>query len=132
MIGLDVGKVHTGVARASVAAKLAEPLNSVKTVELDEYLLGMTKKNTIESIVVGLPRNLDGQDTAQTDWVREWAKTVKDKFNVPFYWQDEALTSKQAAASKLSAKKAVDEHALAAAIILQDFLDAPEAERVAC
>jgi RNase H-fold protein (predicted Holliday junction resolvase) len=53
--------------------------------------------------------------------------------NLPFYWQDEALTSQAADKIQNSKSKAqnIDEHSLAAAIILQDFLDGAENDRVA-
>jgi putative holliday junction resolvase len=84
----------------------------------------------VDTIVVGLPRNLHGDDTAQTVWVRQWADGLKAKIDLPIYWQDEALTSKQALSYKRDTKSSVDEHALAAAVILQDFLDTPEADRL--
>jgi len=102
----------------------------------------LIKELDVSMIAVGLPRNLSGDDTAQTAWVRQWVDKAKDKLNVAFYWQDEALTSRKAADEIRKSKhefripnsefRGVDEHAMAAAIILQDFLDTPETERVIC
>ena len=131
-IGLDVGQKHIGVARASSIAALAEPLTTIKTSEDLTQLEKMIRENSVHSVVVGLPRNLQGDDTAQTAWVRDWVARAKKHLVLPFYWQDEALTSKLAQMHKLSSKNPVDEHAMAAAIILQDFLDTPEAERSVC
>jgi putative Holliday junction resolvase len=69
---------------------------------------------------------LSGQETDQTAAVRSFAAQLKATLQVPLYWQDEALTSKQAnveleAKGKPFAKGDVD--ALAACYILQDFLD---------
>jgi putative Holliday junction resolvase len=129
ILGLDVGLAHTGVARASNVALLSEPLDSFATKGVIDQLKRLVEKTPTEAIVVGLPRNLEGNDTRQTEWVREWVTQAKKEISVPFYWQDEALTSHQAA--KISYKNS-DEHAKAAAIILQDFLDTPDDERVAC
>ena len=130
LIGLDVGHKHTGIARASELAGLAEPLMSVDTAELTKALSGLSKDKKIAAVVVGLPRNLQGEDTSQTTWMRGFVDDFKKQVNLVFYWQDEALTSKLAASSKLKAKSQADEHALAAAIVLQDFLDMPPAGRV--
>lgn len=131
ILGLDVGKVRTGIARASSVARLAEPLMSVETSKLPACLQELLANDETEAVAVGLPRNLKGEDTAQTTWVRKWASGFKQQIDVPLFWQDEALTSKQAENLKLKAKS-YDEHSLAAAIILQDFLDGLEAERTAC
>ncbi len=130
VIGLDVGQKRTGIARASMVAKLAESLLSVPTEQLIEKLKALVKQNKVDAIVVGLPRNLEGQDTAQTKWVRQWVNSVKKEIPIAtFYLQDEALTSKIAISKNQKAKSSVDRHALAAAIILQDWLDAPNEQR---
>lgn len=132
LLGLDVGRASSGIARASSVAKLAEPLMSIETSKLADCLHKLVAEGGVGAIIVGLPRNLKGEDTPQTTWVREWVSDIKDKFDIPFFWQDEALTTQKAESLKLKAKSHIDEHGLAAAIILQDFLDSPEAERTAC
>jgi len=134
LLGLDIGNARSGLARASSLARLAEPLFSVDTANLLSTIKDFQDSSDLSAVVVGLPRNLDGQDTEQTRRVRNWVDKTKPKLNLPMYWQDEALTSQKARAlsSELSTKGSFDEHALAAAIILQDFLDAPEAERALC
>lgn len=131
LLGLDVGQKRIGVARASSAAKLAEPLKTISTASGLKELKGIIKEQDAQTIVVGLPRNLRGDDTPQTTWVRSWVDEAKKQIKLPFYWQDEALTSVQAESLKLKAKNQ-DIDALAAAIILQDFLDVPETGRVLC
>jgi RNase H-fold protein (predicted Holliday junction resolvase) len=79
-----------------------------------------------------LPRGLNGNETQQTTWVRDFVVNAKRKIDLPFYWQDEALTSRIAQAKKAVHKKVHDIDSLAAAIILQDFLESPPADRVIC
>lgn len=130
-IGLDVGSKRTGIARASDIAKIAEPLKTVETKGLDGVLAELIKNDDISGIVVGLPRNLQGDDTDQTAWVRQWVADAKGKIGKEFYWQDEALTSVEAEKQPVT-KNHPGIDALSAAIILQDFIDTPTAERVAC
>lgn len=134
LLGLDVGKARTGIARASSMARLAEPLMTVGTADLIKILGELIKEQNYSIVVVGLPRNLQGDETAQTEWVRHWVDKAKKKLATEFYWQDEALTTKIAEAHQLSKGKKIPQgaDAMAAAIILQDFLDAPEAIRVGC
>lgn len=131
-LGLDVGHKRIGTARASALAMLAEPLDTISTHNALEKLGEIIDKRHVGTIVVGLPRNLAGNDTAQTDWVRDWVRQAQEQIDLPFYWQDEALTSVIAEASRQAHKHPRDVDALAAAIILQDFLDSPESERVPC
>lgn len=128
-IGLDVGEARTGFARASDVAKIAEPLFTVPTKDALAKIVELAGKEKIAGLVVGLPRNLDGDDTAQTKWVRQWVDEIKPKINFPIYVQDEALTSKLAETKKAADGSKYDTDSLAASIIMQDFIDSPEAER---
>lgn len=119
-LGVDAGAARIGIARGNSVAKLAEPLKTVAAAEALRILEDLVKSNAVSAIVVGLPRNLDGNDTPQTKAVRRWTNQLKSQINRPLYWQDEALTSQAGA-----------DDAQAAAIILQDFLDGPESDRVA-
>jgi putative Holliday junction resolvase len=133
IIGLDIGSKCTGIARASSIAKLSEPLMSVPADSANDTLREYINEHEVEAIAVGLPRNLSGDDTKQTEEVRAWVRQAQEAIDVPFYWQDEALTSREAADELRSADfrhQKFDEHALAAAIILQDFIDTAEGERV--
>jgi putative Holliday junction resolvase len=132
LLSLDVGLKRTGIARASAQARLAEPLVTVPTTDVLKKLKDLIEEYNVGTIVVGLPRNLQGNDTQQTTWVRDWVKSAKSKIDLPFYWQDEALTTRIAEAKKLSYKRVHDVDSLAAAIILQDFLEMPETERMMC
>lgn len=126
-IGVDYGSVRVGLARGATAARLAEPLKTMPTEQAVSEINRLASENHVAGVVVGLPRNLSGDDTKQTQSVRSWVDSIKKEIDLPFYWQDEALTS--AAAANKNAK---DIDAAAAAALLQDFLDTPEEERVRC
>lgn len=128
-LGIDVGEARIGIARGNSAARLAEPLKTIEAFQAEVELERLIKENSVSALVIGLPRGLDGSETDQTQVVRNWAKSIQTKISLPFYWQDEALTSHRAESSKQN--KTVGNDAVAAAIILQDFLDGPESDRVA-
>lgn len=132
-LGVDVGAARVGIARGSGLARLAEPLKTVAAGQAVGELIDLVSANQAGAVVVGLPRNLDGKDTRQTQYVRDWVREAKTKVKLPFYWQDEALTSRQAAGKIQNSKfkhQSIDEHSVAAAIILQDFLNADKDDRV--
>ena len=122
LIAVDLGKKHTGLARSSTISKIASPLMTLATDDLVAELQKIIRKNQVEAIILGLPRNLEGKDTEQTLWVREYAKTLKQQINRPLYFVDEALTTGQGGGK--------DDHQTAATAILQDFLLTPETERI--
>lgn len=125
-IGVDVGSARIGLARGSGLAKLAEPIKVIPAADFVKAIMEITSIYQTDAVVIGLPRNLDGEETRQTKYVRDWVKRVIPQINLPFYWQDEALTTQTAA------KFAVNNDAQAASVILQDFLDTPKDERVRC
>ncbi len=123
ILGLDLGMKRSGLARSSAIAKIAEPLKIVDTQTLIDEILKYVNNTETSAIVVGLPRNSNGDDTAQTRWVKQWAKQAKDQLKLPFYYQDEFLSTKLAEDKSRDLVKN-DDHA--AAIILQDFLDSSQ------
>lgn len=124
---LDLGMVRTGIARASMEAGIPEPLITMPTTTILNDLPKLIEKYQIDTIVIGLPRNLEGNDTKQTAWVRQWAETFKSHIAQQMYWQDEAATTTTAREQYDNTYASVD--ALSAAIILKDFLLTPADKR---
>lgn len=145
-MGLDVGHRRIGVAVSDASRTLARPLGVIEVRTLDRAtaarvageiagLLG-DEDEGVSMVVVGLPRRLDGSDNDMTAPVQQFAGRLGQEMNVPVVLQDERLTSVEAE-SRLSLrekdwrarKKKLD--AAAAAIILQDYLDAASAKAAA-
>jgi putative Holliday junction resolvase len=126
-LGVDVGESRIGLARGSSLARIAEPLKTLSAKDAIAQIAAVAKQNNSAAIVVGLPRNLSGAETLQTKTVRGWTAKAKSQIDLPFYWQDEALTSSQA--EKEFSGKRGDIDAIAASIILQDFLNTPNDQR---
>lgn len=126
VIALDVGEKRIGVASASVAAMLPHPLMTISRSEQTMHdIVQLVQEQRAVAIVIGLPRGLDGQDTAQTRTVEQFGHELEQHLNIPLYWQDEALTSRQAEEELQTRGKPYqkgDIDALAATYILEDFL----------
>ena len=117
IIALDYGAARIGVARANDVARIPEPLEALdatKPEELDELI----KKLQPSLIVLGLPRNLHGSNTQQTEDVLKFRKDL-EKFETPVVLQDEALTTVMAEERKME-NESTD--SVAASIILEDYL----------
>lgn len=132
ILALDVGQKRTGIARASSEARLAEPLKTVETEKVFSELGSILSNHQVEAVVVGLPRNSNSQDTDQTRWVRRWAADAKSQIGAPLYWQDEFLTSELAEAKTNTRSKGRldNSDAVAACIILEDFLSSDKSDHI--
>lgn len=127
IVCLDVGEKRIGVAVADTAVRIAVPF---ETVDVDgteiEAIAKIIVTEQADVVVVGYPRNQSGEVTAQTSYVEEFAKKLQD-LAPKIVFQDESLTSviaeQQLAVHKRPYSKA-DIDAQAAAIILQDYLEA--------
>lgn len=123
ILALDVGERRIGVAIASIVTRLPRPLT---TIIQSETVMGdiatIIRDHHVTTLVVGLPRSLSGDETQQTASVRSFAAQLPLQ---PVYFQDEALTSRQAEAELRQRKTPYvkeDVDALAATYILEDYL----------
>lgn len=125
ILALDVGDRRVGVARASRLAKLPEPLTVlVNDTTVLERIKQLVAEQQAALVVVGLPRNLSGQDTAQTFKTRQFIERLSRILPVPLSLVDEALTSVQAEAwlqSRSRRYSKADIDAAAACLILEDY-----------
>ena len=137
IVGLDVGERRIGVAVSDATGTLARPVGVLKPTGLDARAVELVSAEMqrlndgdeeIASIVVGLPRHLDGSANSMTARVERFAARLGTHTGLPIVMQDERLTSREAE-SRLALrekdwrvrKERLD--AAAAAIILQDYLD---------
>ena len=126
VLALDVGERRVGLALASLQARLASPLTTLERGDnFIEDLQTIIDNEAVGNLVVGLPRGLSGQHTAQTAAVESFAAELRQQLDLPIAFQDEAVTSKQAEAELQARGKpyaAGDIDALAATYILEDYL----------
>jgi putative Holliday junction resolvase len=127
ILALDVGGVRIGVAMADAELKFANPFTTLTNDEhIWEALGALIEANQVQTVVVGLPRSLQGHDTAQTQICRAFAKDLSERLKIAVELQDEATTSVKAEAELRSRKKPyekADIDALAATYILEDYLN---------
>jgi putative Holliday junction resolvase len=126
ILALDVGGVRIGVAMADAELKFANPLTTLINDEtVWDRLAALIQENQVETVVVGLPRSLQGHETPQTQICRDFAKELSERLKIAVALQDEATTSVKAEAELRSRGKPyekADIDALAATYILEDYL----------
>ena len=119
VLGIDIGDRKTGLAIADTSLSIAIPRGTLANFNRDETLAEIAKlvhDENIELIVAGMPYNLKGEISHQAEKTLRFIKHLEKAIDIPIETIDERLTSK---ASKGSA----DDDSLAAALILQTWLD---------
>ena len=126
LVCLDVGEKRIGVAVADTAVRIAVAFDTIE-VDGDELkkIAEIVIREGAKTVVLGYPRNQQGETTLQTQYVENFAKQLEDiTENIVF--QDESLTS-VIAENRLKAMKKPyskgDIDAQAAAIILEDYME---------
>lgn len=132
VLGLDIGTVRIGVARINTVARIPEVLPTLANNEqFVQNVKGILTEYEISLIVVGLPRSMEGTETAQTQYVRNFCQTSLAELGVPYVFQDETLTSvvatEQLESTGTTTSKG-DVDARAAAIIVSDYIETHEVQ----
>lgn len=126
VLALDVGSVRVGVAVARMDVRLPQPLVTLPfRHEIFADVKQLVEEHESESVVVGWPRDMKGQSTAQTRLVEDFVAELRKTLKIPVRLQDEALTSHKAEAELNGRKRPFskeDVDALAATFILEDYL----------
>lgn len=126
ILALDVGAVRIGMALASTRIRFANPAGVLlNTPNVLNDLRVRCAEEGVSQLVIGLPRGLDGQETAQTTKVRSFGRQVEQELRLPVHWQDEAVTSVRAEEElrqRGKPYKKEDIDALSATYILEDYL----------
>lgn len=130
VLAIDYGKKRTGLAVTDPLQLIASGLTTVSTHELIPFLKKYLAEEQVELILIGEPRNLDGNDTDATALVTECVRILQKNFpGLPVKKVDERFTSKMAFRSMIDSglkkkdrqnKALIDE--ISATIILQEYL----------
>lgn len=133
LLALDVGLARIGVAVCDPLRLAARPFDLlVRTSRRQDFahLAHWVETQEIVAVVCGLPLNMDGSEGPQARTTRKWAERLAHALRtllgrpIPVLLWDERLST--FAAQQIVAEQGLDvaEDAAAAAVILQDFLDA--------
>lgn len=131
LIGLDLGTKTIGLALSDLGRGIASPMETIKRKKftLDaEKLLEICARQQVGGIVLGLPLNMDGSEGPRVQATRAFVRNLSQKTELPITYWDERLSTAavtrtllEADSSRAKRAEAVDK--MAAAFILQGFLD---------
>jgi putative Holliday junction resolvase len=134
-LALDLGDRRIGVATSDASGMIARPLlvfRRASRVEDFARVADLVREQQIDAVIVGLPINMDGTEGRQAEWVRNYSAALAGALPVPVHLWDERLTTEEAAEIMRAQGKQptpgwID--AVAAAVILQSYLDAHPQQR---
>ena len=137
IVGVDLGERRIGLAVSDPTATLARPLKTLERGASDAAAVELLRSTIAEldaeeavgSVVIGLPKRLDGSPNLQTPRVEKIIAMLTPHLAVPVVTQDERLSSHEAESRLAEGEKDWRRRkarldAAAAAVILQDYLDA--------
>jgi putative Holliday junction resolvase len=124
-VGVAVGETSTGIA--SPLATIAAEANEARFAAIDRIVAEWRPVG----FIVGRPKHSDGSPHAVAKLAEKFARRLAARFDRPVAFVDETLTSataeRELATHRTRARRVGDVDALAAAMILQSFLDDPAA-----
>jgi putative holliday junction resolvase len=131
ILALDHGTKRIGVAVSDELKLIAQPLEFIPAepfLAVLKRLRELISEKQVESILIGMPRNMNGSYGPAADKVRGFIALLRNEITVPIKTWDERLTSAQANrfliegnVRRETRKEKVDQ--MAAAILLQSYLD---------
>lgn len=130
ILGIDVGEARIGLALSDELGMLAHPLETVKTKEGNpiKHVAAVVEREKTATVVIGLPRNMNGTYGPAADKAREFAAKLQQLTPCTVKFWDERLTTVAAqkqlheAGRNVKNSRAVIDQA-AAVLILQGYLD---------
>ena len=133
ILGLDLGSKTLGIASSDMTQTVASKVKTI-TFATNDFQSAITElKSTIdlnlyETIVLGLPKNMDGSLGQQAKDTLVFKEMIESQLKITVALWDERLTSKMANAIMITAdfsrkKRKTKVDYIAATIILQSYLD---------
>ena len=127
-LGIDYGERRTGLAIGDTEQKIAIPLRTLaeKNVAATHAAIErVVADEQIDGLVIGEPLTLMGERGPAAERVRTFAQALQSRLrSLPIFFVDERMTSQLA--DRVRAYSGQERDALAAAAILQTYLDGQE------
>lgn len=132
IMALDLGEKRIGIALSDETHLIARSYAVIDRTSRQadyEQIRSIVRQEDVGFLVVGLPLNFDDEEGALGRWIRDYTAELAGKLELDYTFWDETFTTKKASASMSARGTRAREQkewidAVAAAFILQDYLDA--------
>ena len=131
LIGVDMGSKRVGLSISDENRKIATPIKTINYDNIQTLVYELRKlinENNVHAIIFGNPKNMDGTEGSSSQSVKDKAKIISEKIQIPIFMWDERLSTVGAfnLSSQLDinvSKRVKNIYENAAAFILQGVLD---------
>jgi len=128
-LGIDLGESRIGLAISDDLGMMAHPLETVPAKEKPlERIVEVVKQHNVQTIVLGMPRNMDGTYGTASEKIKAFRDTLQSAVTCKIILWDERLTTvaaqkslHQAGRNVKKSRAVIDQ--VAAQLILQGWLD---------
>lgn len=137
ILAIDYGRKRTGLAVTDMLRITANPLLTIETSELMNWLTDYFTKEQVDEVVIGHPTQMNGQESESMNYIRPFLGVFKKTFpDKPITMYDERFTSVLAHRAMIDGgmkkkdrqnKAVVDK--IAACIILEGYLEKVKGEK---
>lgn len=134
VLAIDYGDVRIGLAQSDLMQMIASPLDVIPNKSVEEsakIIADIIANNDVETVVIGLPLNMDGTEGERAQVTRKFADILAQHTTAKIVFQDERLSSVEAEDILIEAnvrrekrKKIIDK--VAACLILESYLSRKE------
>ena len=131
ILAIDYGRKRTGLAVTDVLRITANPLLTIETNQLMEWLANYFTQEIVDEVVIGHPTQMNGEESESMNYIRPFMGNFKKQLpNIPITMYDERFTSVLAHQAMIAGgmkkkdrqnKAVVDK--IAACIILEGYLE---------
>lgn len=130
LLAIDYGSKRVGIAVTDPLQLIASPLDTVHSKDIITFLKSYIEKEQVDSFIVGMPKNLNNEDTNATGLVKQFVKLLQKNFPEKLvHLVDERFTSKMALQTMIAGGTKKKDRAkkenldkISATIILQSYL----------
>lgn len=130
-LALDVGEERIGIAISDETGLVARPVETIirePGPASFERIADIVREKGVDIIVVGLPLLLDGSRGKQVQSTRAYVRGLRTHVEVPITYWDERYSTNRAREIMIENRSKDSLDAVAAAVILQEYLDRVEQE----
>lgn len=130
-LGIDFGDARIGLAISDPLGMIASGLDTLKSAGMEKdsnTIASLCKKHEVDTIVLGLPLNMDGSSGARVEKTKIFADILKEKTGLKIEFVDERLTTVESekilielGRKRDQRKEVIDK--ISAIIILQNYLN---------
>lgn len=131
LLAIDYGRKRSGIAVSDTLQIIANGLTTVPSHTVINFLKDYIAKESVELIIVGLPRQMNYEESESMQYIKPFVKKLQKEIpNIPVEYFDERFTSRMAQQAMIDGglkkkqrqdKALVDE--ISATIILQGYME---------